>query len=241
MQRRFWGTILSNLFEHYDTALFSLLAPFLAPLFFPNQDPVTALLFTFGIIPLGMAARPIGALFFGYIGDSIGRRKTLEISLIGTAVVSILMGLLPTYAQWGTFAPVLLSLGRIGQNFFAAGEITGGIVYLLEKSDQKKQDFISSLYDASTIAGILLASCLVSLLYALDVMDSYWRCLYFLSDASQLSLVFYFAKMLFMMRQSNLHRNRYYFSLKSSGKCAILFLRSLLPQAFPMLAILYRL
>ena len=74
---------LGNLFEHYDTALFGFLSPFLAPLFFPDQDPVTALILTFAMIPLGMLARPIGSLAFGYIGDVYGRANALFISLIG--------------------------------------------------------------------------------------------------------------------------------------------------------------
>lgn len=60
---QFWSVCLGNLFEHYDTALFGFLSPFLAPLFFPKHDPLTALILTYAIIPLGMVMRPLGALF----------------------------------------------------------------------------------------------------------------------------------------------------------------------------------
>ncbi len=109
--------LLGNLFEHYDTALFSLLSPFLASLFFPNQDPLTALILTYCIIPLGMIIRPLGSLVFGYIGDTLGRKEALVLSLFGMAIVTGAMGFLPTYHQVGFLAPILLSLGRIFQNF----------------------------------------------------------------------------------------------------------------------------
>lgn len=175
-----YSAFLGNLFEHYCTALFGLLSPFLAPLFFPTHHPTTALILTYAIIPLGMLARPLGALFFGYIGDVYGRRHALFLSLLGMAVITALIAFSPTYRQIGIFAPVLLSMGRIGQNFFAAGEIIGGAVYLLEHTPEKRQDLISSFYNSSTIGGALLASGGVSLLYYFDCMESGWRGLYLL-------------------------------------------------------------
>ena len=159
--------LLGNLFEHYDAALFTLLSPFLAPLFFPGHDPVTALILTYCIIPLGMMARPVGSLIFGYIGDTHGRKEALVLTLTGMAVVTGCMGFMPLHSQAGIFAPILLSLGRILQNFFAAGETIGGSIYLIENAPEAEKDMISSYYNASTIAGILIASFGVSLLYAL--------------------------------------------------------------------------
>lgn len=171
--------MLGNLFEHYDAALFSLLSPFLAPLFFPNHDPLTALIFTYCIIPLGMMARPLGALIFGYIGDTHGRKEALALSLSGMAIITGLMGFLPTYFQVGILAPILLSIGRIFQNFFTAGEVMGGAIYLLENSPESQKNMISSLYDSSKIAGVLLASAGVSILCCMNSIQDYWRILYF--------------------------------------------------------------
>jgi MFS family permease len=170
--------LLGNLFEHYDTALFSLLSPFLAPLFFPGQDPLTALILTYCIIPLGMIARPIGSLVFGYIGDTHGRKEALILALGGMAIVTASMGFMPTYHQVGILAPILLSLGRIVQNFFAAGETIGGAIYLIENTPETHKDMISSFYNASTVAGVLLASLGVSILCALNAVQEYWRVLY---------------------------------------------------------------
>lgn len=185
-----WSMLIGNLFEHYDAAFFSLLSPFLAPLFFPNQDPLTALILTYCIIPLGMIARPIGSLVFGYIGDNHGRKEALVLSLFGMAIVTGLMGLLPTYHQVGVLAPILLAITRILQNFFAAGETMGGAIYLIENSPESRKDIISSLYNSSTVAGVLLASAGVSLLCAFNKVEECWRILYFSGCFTALFAVF---------------------------------------------------
>jgi len=173
-----WNACLGNLFEHYDTALFGFLSPFLAPLIFPDHDPITALILTYAIIPLGMVARPLGALVFGYIGDMYGRRYALFLSLGGMAFVSGCIAFSPTYAQAGLLAPILFCIGRAAQNFFAAGETMGGAIFVLENSQEKRHDLLSSLYSASTIGGYLLASLGVFLLSHYQVIDSGWRFLY---------------------------------------------------------------
>jgi MFS family permease len=188
--------LLGNLFEHYDTALFSLLSPFFAPLFFPGQDPLTALILTYCIIPLGMIARPAGSLFFGYIGDTRGREQALFLALTGMALVTAFMGFMPVYAQAGFLAPVCLSLGRILQNFCAAGESMGGAIYLLENASESKKDLTSSIFNASTIGGIILASFAVSLLCALGLIESYWRMLYFLGCTTALFAIMLRFKMI---------------------------------------------
>lgn len=166
---KFWNACLGNLFEHYDTALFGFLSPFLAPILFPKQDPVTALILTYAIIPLGCLARPLGSLVFGYIGDRQGRNHALFLTLTGMAIVSGAMACIPM----GICAPILFFLGRALQNFLAGGETVGGAIFLLENSSEKRHDFLSGLYSASTIGGHLLASFGVLL-----IGHSGWRWLY---------------------------------------------------------------
>lgn len=125
-----WNVCLGNLFEHYDTALFGFLSPFLAPLIFPKEEPITALILTYAIIPLGMLARPLGSLVFGFIGDVCGRKHALFLTLAGMSLVSGCIALSPTYAQAGIVAPIIFCLGRILQNFLAAGETMGGAIFL---------------------------------------------------------------------------------------------------------------
>lgn len=177
--KQFWSICCGNFFEHFDTGLFSFLSPFLAPLFFPSQDPVTALIYTYAMIPLCMLARPFGSLFFGYLGDVHGRKKALFTTLFAMGMLSLCISITPTYAAIGLFAPLLFCLWRFLQNFFAAGEIMGGAVLLLENLESEKKDLISSLYSSSTIGGILFASFGVYALSTLGLIEKGWRVLYF--------------------------------------------------------------
>jgi MFS family permease len=174
----FWTSCLGNLFEHYETALFGFLSPFLAPLIFPNQDPISALLFTYAMIPLGMVARPLGALVFGYVGDVYGRREALFLTLSGMAVVSCGIAFSPTYSEAGLFAAIFFWLGRALQNFFAAGETMGGAIFLLENAPEKQHNLLSGLYNASSIGGHLLASFGVFLVGQHGWLEPGWRFLY---------------------------------------------------------------
>lgn len=173
-----WNACLGNLFEHYDTALFGFLSPFLAPLIFPEQDPITALIMTYAIIPLGMLARPLGSLVFGYIGDIYGRRHALFLTLAGMSFVSGCIALSPTYLQAGILAPIIFFIGRALQNFLAAGETMGGAIFLLENTSEKHHDLLGSLYSASAMGGHLLASLGVFLLSLYGSVDPGWRFLY---------------------------------------------------------------
>lgn len=173
-----WSACLGNFFEHYDTALFGFLSTFLAPLIFPNYDFVTALILTYAMIPLGMLARPVGALVFGYIGDKYGRREALFLSLCGMGLLSGLTALSPTFAQVGWLAPLIFCFTRILQNFLSSGEAIGGAIFLLENTPRSQRDLMSSLFSASTIGGILLASFGVSILGQYGILETGWRWLY---------------------------------------------------------------
>ncbi|MBI3236094.1 MAG: MFS transporter [Chlamydiales bacterium] len=177
-----YGQLISacfgNLLEHYDTALFGFLSPFLAPLIFPEKDPMTALLLTYAMIPLGMLARPLGSILFGYIGDRYGRGKALFLTLLGMSIISCIIAFSPTYAQAGFLAPLIFCIGRVLQNFFSSGETIGGAIFLLENTPSKRHDLLSSLYNASTVGGILLASFGVSVLSFYSDIEITWRLLY---------------------------------------------------------------
>lgn len=174
--------MLGNVLEHYDNALFGLLAPFIAPLFFDNTDPVTALILTFGMIPLGILMRPLGSLFFGWIGDRFGRTRALFCSLVGMALATFAMGCLPTYAEAGMYAPVLLAIGRVVQNFCAAGESIGGAIFILEHTEPAKRNFMSALFNSTSLAGIMLASLLVTVFSYRGNIEENWRWLFWLGS-----------------------------------------------------------
>lgn len=176
--------IAGNLLKHYDTALYGLLAPTLAPLFFTDCDPITALILTYAILPVSIITKPLGCLVFGWIGDTRGRRQALSYSLIGIAVTSLLVGLLPTYQQIGPWAPIFLTILCMMQNFFAAAESTGGAIFTLEHTKTSKRTIVSSLYDLSTIAGVFLASLVVSYYTSTGCILQMWRTLFCFGAAS---------------------------------------------------------
>ncbi|CZJ05392.1 Proline porter II [Legionella pneumophila] len=113
-----------TLFEMYDYAIYGFMAPILAPLFFPATDKHTALIATFGIFAAGFLVRPFSAYWLGNLGDKIGRKKTLTMTLMVMTFSSSFIGLLPTYQEAGILAPILLTLCRLTQGVSVAGEMT---------------------------------------------------------------------------------------------------------------------
>lgn len=166
------GICLCNLIEHYDTALYGFLAPFLAPYFFPAEDPLTGLIGAYAVIPVGMLSRPFGAWFFGWLSERKGLLFSLRVSLIGVGLGSLLMAFIPTYASVGILAPFLLCLTRMFQNFMAAGELMGGGQLLMQAVPEAKRDLASGLFNATTILGLMLAS------FVVYQLSHSWRLMY---------------------------------------------------------------
>ncbi len=184
------GIYLGNMLDHFDTSLYAFLSPLFATLFFPNQDYITALIITYSFIPISKLAKPIGALYFGHLGDSSGREKALRYSLGGMAISTFFIGSLPTYSSIGMLAPFLLLFARAFQSFCSAGQTIGAAIYWLENTKEEKRDFTSGLFSTSTIAGILLSSTSISFLYQLEVISSTWRLLYYFGVSTALITFF---------------------------------------------------
>lgn len=182
--RNILAGILGNVLEHYDNALYSLLVPFIAPVFFTDLPYTTGLILAYGIQVIGILMRPLGALVFGYIGDRHGRKRALSLTIIGMAIVTVLMGCMPTGLEIGFAAPILLVVLRGMQNFFAGGEVHGGVIFMLEHSKPSWRGFWGSIYASSTILGIMLASGLVALFAGWNIVESHWRLLFWLGALS---------------------------------------------------------
>jgi MFS family permease len=200
------AAVIGNLLEHYDKFLFGLIAPFIAPLFFEETDPIVALLCTYGMLPLGFLMRPLGAIYFGWIGEKFGVRRSLCISLWGMALTTVAMGCIPVYKDIGVIAPVCLGLGRMLQGFFAAGETSGGAIFILERTSKEKRSLVSGLYNVSSIGGSLLASGAVMLLGYFGNVETYWR---FLFWAGGTSAVLGVILRLTMEKEKNLPRSKH--------------------------------
>lgn len=169
--------VIGNVLYHFDRALFGLLTPFLAPLFFPHSDPLCALIYMYAMIPLGSVSKLFGVMVFGRLSERIGQAKTLSITLMAMAIQTAIMGSLPTYQEVGQLAPVLLLSSRLCFDFFSAGQTTGGALLLLEKTQEEKRGIVSSLFDASGILGILLASLSV---WLTSEYETFWRVLFWI-------------------------------------------------------------
>ncbi|KTR85622.1 MFS transporter [Leucobacter chromiiresistens] len=129
------GALIGTALEWYDFFLFSAAAALVFNVqYFTSENATAAALASFATFGVGLAARPIGGIIFGRMGDSIGRRKVLMITIVGIGVVTGLIGLLPTYAAIGIAAPVLLVLLRVLQGLFVGGEWSGAMTIVVENA-----------------------------------------------------------------------------------------------------------
>jgi MHS family proline/betaine transporter-like MFS transporter len=150
--------LIGNVLEWFDFAVYGSFASDIGHPFFPQNSAAAQQLLTYGVFALGFFARPVGSLVLGSVGDRIGRRAllTLSIALMGGA--TLILGLLPTYEQIGVAAPVLLMLMRVTQGFSLGGEFTGSMVYTTEKSSPLMRGLVSSSTAAGTTIGFILGS-----------------------------------------------------------------------------------
>lgn len=155
-------SLFGNSLGYFEYTIYGFLAPILALHFFPNEDPTVSLLKAFGIVAVAPFAKPLGALIFGYLGDTKGRSITLRYTMIGIAIPTFIVGCLPTYKDWGLLAVVLLVLCRILQGTFMSAESDGVRIYVFEHFGQKFPCFISSFISSGAYTGIGLAALVAS-------------------------------------------------------------------------------
>lgn len=150
--------LIGNVLEWFDFAVYGYFATDIGKQFFPKSSPLAQQLLSLGVFALGFAARPFGSVVLGLVGDRIGRRAllTLSIGLMGGATLAI--GCLPTFAQIGVAAPVLLVIMRLVQGFSLGGEFTGSMVYTTELASPRLRGLISSSTAAGTTLGFILGS-----------------------------------------------------------------------------------
>ncbi|MBI5584959.1 MAG: MFS transporter [Deltaproteobacteria bacterium] len=149
---------VGNIMEWFDFSIYGYFAPVIARVFFPAGDHFLSLLATLGIFASGFLMRPLGAAYFGHLGDTRGRSRALVLSVVLMAVPTCLMGFLPTYAQAGIWAPVMLTLLRLIQGFSVGGELTGSITYMAEQAPAAHRGFFTSFATFGTVSGFLLGS-----------------------------------------------------------------------------------
>jgi MFS family permease len=146
-----------TVFEWYDFYLYATLAPFFAALFFPPGNETAALLSAFATYAAGFLVRPFGAIFFGRIGDLVGRKYTFLITILVMGISTFAVGLLPTYAAVGWVAPVLLVALRLLQGLALGGEYGGAATYVAEHARNGKRGFATSWIQTTATLGFFMS------------------------------------------------------------------------------------
>jgi MHS family proline/betaine transporter-like MFS transporter len=170
---------IGNVLEWYDFAVYGYFATAIGRIFFPKEDPIAQLLFAFGVFAIGYLMRPLGGMVIGNIGDRIGRKQALSVSVAAMAIPTFVVGILPGYDTIGLAAPILLTICRMLQGLSVGGEYTTSIVFMVENAPSKKRGLAGALAGSGAVVGILLGSATGTALAALmspESLDSWgWR------------------------------------------------------------------
>src|SRR3954462_9925652 len=186
LRRVVLASLIGTTIEWYDFFLYgSAAALVFKKLFFPEFDPLTGTLLAFATYALGFVARPVGGIVFGHYGDRIGRKRLLMLSLVLMGIATTLIGLLPTYASIGVWAPAALIFLRLVQGFAVGGEWGGAVLLAAEHGDAARRGFWASWPQAGVPAGNLLAAGILALLAGVqsdsDFLAWGWRIPFLLS------------------------------------------------------------
>jgi MFS family permease len=181
--RALTAALFGFLLDAYDLLIILSLLPVIQILFFPELTGVLGLLATYGTLTITLIFRPLGSSLFGYYADKIGRQKVLVITISGFAIITFFMGLLPTYAQAGVLAPLLLYALRAIQGIFIGGEYAAGNPFALEFAPQNRRGLVSGILAAAFDAGVLLSSFVVYILGTMLTREAFmsygWRIAFF--------------------------------------------------------------
>lgn len=178
-RRAFIGATSGHLIEWYDYGVYGFLAVYIGQAFFVSDDPTTSLLSSFAAFALSFFIRPLGGLFFGPLGDKIGRRRTLITVLVMMSGSTFLIGLAPTYESVGIAAPILLILIRCIQGFSAGGEIGTITSFISEYAGPGRRGFSTSWLMVTAVLGLVLggvvANGMTYLVGAESMQNGGWR------------------------------------------------------------------
>jgi MHS family proline/betaine transporter-like MFS transporter len=158
------ATALGNAMEWFDFGIYSYLAVTIGKVFFPELSGSLQLVYTFATFAVAFIVRPFGGMFFGMLGDRLGRKKILSITLLMMALATLSVGLIPSYVSIGTTAPILLLIARLVQGFSTGGEYSGAMTFIAESTPDKKRGFMASGLEVGTLVGFVAGSGIVTLL-----------------------------------------------------------------------------
>jgi len=163
--------------EYYDFIVYGVFAAEIARTIFPSASPLVSLMSSFGAFAVGYIARPVGGVVLSHFGDRFGRRRVFVFSLLGMSGATFAMGLVPSFAQWGIAAPMLMILLRLLQGFCLGGELPGAITYVVEAAP-RRASFASGFVFFCVMFGVVLAtvlSLLIQTFLPADLAAYGWR------------------------------------------------------------------
>jgi metabolite-proton symporter len=167
-----FASLIGTTIEFYDFYVYATAAVLVFPhLFFPSSNETTALLASFAVFGAAMIARPLGAVFFGHLGDRIGRKTTLVYALLTMGIATVLIGLLPTYHTIGWIAPLLLVILRLAQGFAIGGEWSGAALVATENAPAGKRALYGTFPQLGAPLGFIIANGLFLIVAALLPSD----------------------------------------------------------------------
>ena len=174
--------MLGNGLEWYDYALYGHVANVISKSFFP-AEATHQLVYTYIIFAIGFISRPAGAIFFGRLGDKMGRKKALTASMLLMAIPTGCMGLLPTYEMIGIGAPIMLIIIRLLQGFSLGGAYSGSISYVVEHAEPHQRAVVGSVIKLSLVIGFLMGSSVSTIVASLMTEEQFfswgWRLPFF--------------------------------------------------------------
>ena len=188
--RGIWKVITASsvgtLIEWYDFYIFGSLSTIIAAKFFPSENPTTALLSVLATFAAGFIVRPFGALFFGRLGDIIGRKYTFLLTLVLMGGSTFLIGLIPSYATIGAWAPALVLILRLLQGLALGGEYGGAATYVAEHSPASRRGFFTSWIQTTATLGLFVSLSVILLVRRITGVEEFtngngWRYPFLLS------------------------------------------------------------
>ncbi|UFH48695.1 glycine betaine/L-proline transporter ProP [Pseudomonas sp. KNUC1026] len=185
LKRAVGAAALGNAMEWFDFGVYGYIAVTLGKVFFPEGDAAAQLIATFATFTVAFLVRPLGGMVFGPLGDKFGRQKILALTMIMMALGTFSIGLIPSYASIGIWAPILLLLARLVQGFSTGGEYGGAATFIAEYSTDAKRGRMGSWLEFGTLAGYIAGAGTVTLLTTMlsaeQLLDWGWRVPFFIA------------------------------------------------------------
>jgi len=185
------GAFLGTIVEYYDYSLYAFSASIIASKFFAENDNLDNLIKVFGVYAIAYMSKPIGSLIFGHLGDNYGRKITLSTTIVGIAIPTTIIGILPCYSSIGIYSTIILIICRFVQGLFIAGEYDGAAIYVIEHLGEKYRSTASAITRSTGVIGLLLGISMANFCNSHIFPEWGWRIPFLLSLPLALISLYY--------------------------------------------------